>query len=198
MGYLSIPDPVTDETARSYEIDRARVGYVPNYAKAFAGRPDVYAAWRGLNGAIKANMPPRTYELATLAAATRLRSSYCALAHGEILADDLIGAPAVEAVMRDPRGTDIPPADREIMVLADRVAGGASAISEADLQPLRDLGFTDEDIFDIILAAAARCFFSSVLEASGTEPDAQFAALDPALRDALTVGRPIADASDTP
>lgn len=193
MGYLSIPDQVSDETARSHEIDRARVGYVPNYAKAFAGRPDVYAAWRGLNGAIKANMPPRTYELATLAAASRLRSSYCALAHGQILADDLIGAPAVEAIMRDSSGAQVPPLDREIMALADRVAGGAAEISEADLQPLRDLGLTDAEIFDVILAASARCFFSSVLEASGTEPDAEYAALDPMLREALTVGRPIAE-----
>lgn len=192
MGFLSIPDPVSDETAQLYEIDRARVGYVPNYTKAFAARPDVYTAWRGLNGAIKANMPPRTYELATLAAATRLRSSYCALAHGEILADDLIGAPAVEAIMLDPSGTEVPPLDREIMRLADRVAAGASEITEADLRPLRELGLTDADIFDVILAASARCFFSSVLEASGTEPDAEYAALEPTLRDALTVGRPIA------
>ena len=192
MGYLSIPDPVSAETARLYETDRARVGYIPNYTRAFAGRPDVYTAWRGLNGAIKANMPPRTYELATLAAATRLRSSYCALAHGEILADDLIGAVAVETIMRDPSGAEVPPLDREIMALADRVAGGSSEISETDLQPLRELGLTDADIFDVILAASARCFFSSVLEASGTEPDAEYASLEPTLREVLTVGRPIA------
>lgn len=193
MGYLSIPDPVSDEAARLYEIDRARVGYVPNYTKAFAGRPDVYAAWRGLNGAIKANMPPRNYELATLAAATRLRSSYCALAHGEILADDLIGAVAVETIMRDPSGADVPQIDREIMALADRVADNPSEIAEADLRPLRELGLTDADIFDIILAASARCFFSSVLEASGIEPDAEYSSLERALRDVLTVGRPIAE-----
>ncbi len=193
MGYLTGPDVISDETARMYESDRARVGYVPNYAKAFAGRPDVYSAWRGLNGAIKSNMPPRTYELATLAAATRLRSSYCALAHGEILANDLIGVPAVEAIMQDPMGGDVPDLDREIMALADRVARAPSEITEADLQPLRELGLTDADIFDIILAAGARCFFSSVLEASGTEPDAEFSSLDPALRKALTVGRPIAE-----
>ena len=44
--------------------------------------PSVYAAWRQLNGAIKAGMDLRRYELATVAAARRLRSSYCMLAHG--------------------------------------------------------------------------------------------------------------------
>jgi alkylhydroperoxidase family enzyme len=57
----------------------------PNHERAFAERPEVYAAWFQLNGAIKAGMDLRRYELATLAAARRLRSSYCCLAHGSVL-----------------------------------------------------------------------------------------------------------------
>jgi alkylhydroperoxidase family enzyme len=56
----------------------------PNYERAFEDRPDVYAAWGQLLGAIKANMNLRRYELATLAAARRLRSTYCWLAHGQV------------------------------------------------------------------------------------------------------------------
>src|SRR2546423_11707045 len=58
-----------------------------NYERAFDERPEVYAAWGELNGAIKAGMDLRRYELATLAAARRLRSSYCCLAHGSVLAE---------------------------------------------------------------------------------------------------------------
>jgi len=46
----------------------------------------------------------------------------------------------------------------------------------------------------VIVAAAARCFFSKTLDATGTPPDAAFEQLSPILREALTVGRPI----DTP
>ena len=62
------------------------VGDGSNLEQAFALRPEVYAAWQQLNGAIKAGMDLRRYELVTLAAARRLRSSYCALAHGSVLA----------------------------------------------------------------------------------------------------------------
>lgn len=58
-----------------------------NYERAFEPRPAVYEAWQQLNGAIKAQMDLRRYELATLAAAQRLRSSYCSLAHGTVLAE---------------------------------------------------------------------------------------------------------------
>src|SRR5437870_1645674 len=56
-----------------------------NFERAFAERPEVFDAWLQLNGAIKAGMDMRRYELATLAAAKRLRSSYCCLAHGTVL-----------------------------------------------------------------------------------------------------------------
>jgi alkylhydroperoxidase family enzyme len=80
------------------------------------------------------------------------------------------------------------------MRLADKVAAGAAHMTEADLAELRDLGLEDAEILDVVLAAAARCFFSSVLDAVGAEPDAAFRSLDPALREPLTVGRPIAQA----
>jgi hypothetical protein len=43
-----------------------------------------------------------------------------------------------------------------------------------------------------VLAAAARCFFSKALDGVGTQPDERYAQLEPSLRDALVVGRPIA------
>ena len=39
-----------------------------------------------------------------------------------------------------------------------------------------------------------RCFFSKTLDALGVRPDASYSGLDPELREALVVGRPIADA----
>jgi hypothetical protein len=45
---------------------------------------------------------------------------------------------------------------------------------------------------DVVLAASIRCFFSKTLDGLGVLPDAEYAALDSELRDALVVGRPIA------
>src|SRR5919109_2275127 len=78
-----------------YEKAERRFGYVPNWAKAFSVRPNVNDGWVALLTAIRSNLPVRTYELATLAAARALRSSYCSLAHGTILADQVFDAPGV-------------------------------------------------------------------------------------------------------
>ena len=75
--------------------------------------------------------------------------------------------------------------------MARKVAASPADITDADLKPLRDLGLSDVDILDVVLAAAARCFFSSVLEATGAVPDSVYANLDESLREVLSVGRPI-------
>lgn len=77
--------------------------------------------------------------------------------------------------------------------LAERVVDDAIAISDADRRRLRDLGLSDEEIMDVILAATARCFFSKTLDALGVRPDSSYSGLEPGLREVLVVGRPIAD-----
>jgi alkylhydroperoxidase family enzyme len=125
-----------------------------NYERAFEKRPEVYAAWAQLNGAIKASMDLRRYELATLAAARRLRSSYCALAHGSVLLERF--GEAVHAIALDYRAAGLDPIDVAVMDLAERVVDNATSIGDTDLQRLRDLGLTDDEIMGVVLAAAAR------------------------------------------
>jgi len=162
-----------------------------NFERAFAERPEVYAAWVQLNGAVKAGMDLRRYELATLAAAQRLRSSYCCLAHGSVLASQF-GEPVRDIVL-DRRAAGLDEIDVAVMDLAERVVADATSIGDADLRPLRDLGLTQTEIMDVVLAAAARCFFSKALDALGVLPDAGYRDLEAELQEALVVGRPIAE-----
>jgi alkylhydroperoxidase family enzyme len=162
-----------------------------NLERAFESRPEVYAAWRKLATAVKSGMDERRYELATLAAAQRLRSSYCSLAHGKVLLEQF-GEPVREIAV-DRRTAGLDEVDLAVMDLAERVVDDATSITDADRQRLRDLGLSDEDIMDVVLAATIRCFFSKTLDALGVLPDAEFRELDPELQAALVVGRPIAE-----
>jgi uncharacterized peroxidase-related enzyme len=178
--------------AELYEADRQTFGEVANFTRAFSLRPDVTAAWRQLNAAIKSNMDLRRYELATLAAARRLRSTYCALAHGSVLANQFMSADDVTAIMTNHHAAGLDEVDVAVMDLAEKVIDDATSVTEADLERLRTLGLSDADILDVVMAASVRCFFSKTLDAVGAEADAKYAELEPSLRDALTVGRPIA------
>jgi uncharacterized peroxidase-related enzyme len=187
---MTFIEPVPAEEAGDfYDRERERVGFVPNFARAFSHRPDVYWAWRGLIQAIQGASDPRRFELATLAAAKRLRSSYCSLAHGKMLVDRFYTA---EQVLQLPGGLD--ETDAAIMAFAEKVADDASSVTQADVDGLRAVGLSDAEITDVVLAASARSFFAKTLDGLGALPDALYAGLDPALRGELTVGRPIDDA----
>lgn len=184
MAFISTPEPSGDYLAEN----RSDAGYVPNFVTTFSARPAVFEAWKQLNNAIKANMDLRRYELATVAAATALRSSYCSLAHGQILADNFFSDAEVAALVDKPASD---PVDEAVMAFARKVALAADSVTAADVDQLRAVGLSDEEILDVTLAAAGRAFFSKTLDATGTMPDAIYNDLSPQLKEALTVGRPI-------
>ena len=192
-------DEPTGAVAEAYGREVAARGYVPNYAKVLALRPEALAAWAGLSGAVRSGMGLRRYELATLAAALRLRSTYCSVAHASVLQEKVgLDAGTLRDAASGSRPEALTPAEHAIMRLADRVAAGAADMTEDDLAEARAAGLDDVEILDVVLAAAARCFFSTTLDALGIRADAAYAELDPELRAALTVGRPIEGTGDEP
>ena len=175
-----------------FDADLAKDGYVWNLTRVLALRPDVQMAWRGLVAAIRSHMDERRYELITLSAARALRASYCMLAHGRILSEKFFDADRVLAMARDPQTSGLSQGDIAMMEFAGKVACEANRVTQADVDRLRAVGFADEEILDIAFVAAARAFFSKVLDGVGVLPDAAYRNLDSRLRDALVTGRPIA------
>ena len=188
------PEDASGEVKAMYDKDLAAQGYVANHTQAFSARPDVLQGWLALKDAITSGMDPRLYELATVAAATAMRSSYCSLVHGNILATGYYPPEQVVSIAGDgdEAAAALDTADAAVVRFARKVAEEAEQITPEDVGELRRLGFSDADVFNVILAAAARCFFSKVLDATGTLPDAALHDLPDQLRAALTEGRDIA------
>lgn len=186
MTYLSTP-----AGSPLYSGDQAAMGYVANYTKVFALQPEVYAAWRQLGGAVKAGMDERRYELVTLAAARRLGSAYCSLAHAAILRDRFYDDAALQAIAVDHHDAQLDPVDVAIMDFAERVAADPTTVTEADAENLRQHGLSDVEIFQVVLAVCLRRFFSGALSAVGAVPDDVYDGLDPGLRAALRLDPPM-------
>jgi uncharacterized peroxidase-related enzyme len=173
-----------------YARQVASWGYVPNYAKVFSHRPEVLARWGRLLAEIKRPMDKRRFELVTFVAAHELRNSACALAHGKALREFFDDAEIVGLAEGRPPAS-MPPAEHAMLRFARAVARDASAVTPAQVRELKALGFADAEVFDIVVTAAGRAFFTKVLDGLGVMPDAAFASIGPALREPLTVGRPI-------
>jgi uncharacterized peroxidase-related enzyme len=193
VAYIeTVQSPADNEELRAmYERQQAHHGYLPNYAKVFCYRPEIMGLWAQLQSGIKRHMDRRRFELVTFAAANALRSTLCSLAHGELLTE-FLSMEDVEAIARGETPKSLSAAEAAMIVFGRKVASDASAVTADDVELLKRRGFTDAEIFDISAAAAARSFWTKILDSLGVEADAPFRAMSPKFRDALTVGRPIA------
>jgi uncharacterized peroxidase-related enzyme len=190
----AVPDEAAEGPLRAYyDQQRAAWGFLPNYALAFASRPDIAAAWNQLNGAVRGGMDRRRFEIATIAAARVLRSTYCTAAHAKFLRDECGDEAALQALAEDPTGATLSDVDRAVYAFAAKVAADAASVEQEDVDALRALGLSDADVADVVFAAAARSFFTRVLDGLGAQLDPQTATgLDPSVRPLFEVGRPAA------
>jgi uncharacterized peroxidase-related enzyme len=136
-------------------------------------------------------MDVRRCELATIAAARVLQTTYCSVAHGRILRDRFYDDDTVVRIARDHHDAGLDEVDVAVMDFAEKAAREPHAIRADDVDRLRDLGLDDRDILDVVLAVAARCFFGTVVEALGAPADTELSdGMSAPLLDLLVVGRP--------
>jgi uncharacterized peroxidase-related enzyme len=197
MSYIdtiSLED-ATGDVREMYERQQGAWGYVPNYAKSFSHRPEVMARWGKLLAELQRPMDKQRLELITFAAAHELKHSSCSLAHGNALTP-FFSNEEICAISEGRAVESITEAEQEMMRFARQVARDASTVDASDVERLKDHGFSDAEVFDIAAVAAGRAFFTKVLDAVGSLPDAGFMSLDEDLRAPLTVGRPISAEKD--
>lgn len=189
MILKTTPEPeATGLTAELYDDDLGSLGYVTPQTKAMAINPEAFQAFESLLEAIRTSMDLRRYELVTLAAARAIGSTHCLLAHGakslQVFPED-----RVAAVARDYRNAGLTPAEVGMMEYAEKLSRDASAMTDADSLKLRSHGFTDREILDITLAAAARNCLSRAVLALAVDVDVP-PVLSPELQEALLAPLP--------
>jgi uncharacterized peroxidase-related enzyme len=192
MAFIdTIPDTEIDDEVRAmYERQASFWGFVPNYAKVFCYRPEIMRLWAQLQAGIKRSMSKRRYELVTFAAANALRSTLCSLAHGKTLTE-FFSSEDVQAIARGEAPADLTAAEAEMVRFARKVGRDASTVAREDVHRLKELGFSDAEVFDIAAAASARAFFSKLVESLGVSAEHSLLSLDQDFKRTMAVGRPV-------
>ncbi|MFI9486255.1 carboxymuconolactone decarboxylase family protein [Promicromonospora sp. NPDC052451] len=188
MSIIRTPEPAqaTGAWAEQYAGDLEALGYVPSHTRVMATNPQAHQAFEDLTGSVAQSIGLRLYELVTLAAAGAIGSQACRLAHGR-RSRSLFDDAQLERIALDYHTAGLSDLEVAAMELAERVGGDSSAITERDTQRLRELGLDDRQIVDVVLAAAARNYYSRALHALAVEPDVP-PDLPDSLREALLRG----------
>lgn len=193
MSYINTtaPDQATGQVSDMYRQLQGSMNYLPNYASLYCHRPLVMDAWAALQSELKRHLDDRAYALICLGAARATGSSYCSLAFGKRLLRGHLTARQLQTLIETGDDSALQAGEAAMFRIAGKVARDATSVTEADIQALRDAGFEDAAIFDVVVAAAGRCFFARVPDALGALPDPSYNKIPSPLRELLVVGRAI-------
>jgi uncharacterized peroxidase-related enzyme len=189
---MFLSEPESSEAAAYLEKGRAEDGYVMNFERAWAWRPDIGEGFAQVRRQLLHGTALKPAELALLTCITAraLGDSYCSIAWGTRLAG-IHGAAAVAEILR---GADPPtstPRETALRRWAEQVVRNPNGATADQVDSLRAAGLSDREIFEATVQVAFRLAFSTVNDALGARPDRELViAAPPEIRSAVTFGRP--------
>jgi len=197
-SFLQEP-PASPQARELYDEDLADDGYVWNVTRLWAHQPDTLKSlFEVMSQAFRpSGLTFRQRGILVAATASALGDSYCSLAWGGKLGK--ASDPALAAGVLTGSDAGLTDQERAMAVWARKVARDPNATTPADIEALRDFGLDDGQIFAVTAFVALRLAFSTINDSLGAQPDAQLArSLPSEVREAVTYGRPVAEASELP
>jgi uncharacterized peroxidase-related enzyme len=188
--FIDIPQE-TPAIAALYENNAKAQGFVMNFARAWAWRPDVFEGFAALRTqlAAHATLSKREQAVMVVAMASTLGDAYCSLAWGKTLAQETSAETAAALV----NGTTDPSLSARDCALAEwarKITQDPNSTTQGDVDRLRAAGFSDKEVLEATVFVAFRQAFSTVNDALGVVPDEKLVATVPApVREAVDYGR---------
>jgi SAM-dependent methyltransferase/alkylhydroperoxidase family enzyme len=190
VGFLQMPE-ISPGAQRLLDEDLDVYGFIMNASRLWAYAPEVHEGLFELLSAVTrlGSLSLRQRGILVTAAASTLGDAYCSLAWGSKLANES-SAGLAENVLR---GVDdgLDDSDKALAAWARQVVSNPNGATNANVDKLRDVGFSDTQIFAITTYVACRLAFSTVNDALGAQPDRELASSAPSeVRNAVNYGRP--------
>ena len=166
--------PVATETADAETKDllaavKKKMGMVPNIISTMAQSPAVANAYLGFSQSLGGGkLPVKLREQISLVVGEANSCGYCVAAHtvlgkGAGLED--------EAIVAARRGTSWQSSEQAALEFAQKVVRERGNVTDTDISQVRDAGFSDGEICEIIASVALNVFTNYFNHVAGTEID---------------------------
>lgn len=157
-----------------FELARRRFTFVPDVVRVMALRPRVAKAQSELRDSLldDSTLGKRRAELISLAVSGINSCAYCGTAHaGTMVARGDLTPEEAAQVFKDWRRLDLADDDRAMLEFAEKLTFEPSRIGATDVDALREAGFDDLGIYDIVLVTAYRNFINRVNDGLGVSTE---------------------------
>ncbi len=176
---LDLPqvDPLPEATAKYFAICQEKLGMVPNVLRAHAFDIDKLEAFSALYNDLmlgNSGLTKLEREMIAVTVSSENKCFYCLTAHGaavrQLSGDPMLG----EALVMNWRAADLDARQRAMCLFAEHVTKESHSVEESDRQALRDVGFSDRDIFDIANVTAFYNMSNRVASAIDMRPNDEY------------------------
>jgi uncharacterized peroxidase-related enzyme len=182
LCWLHVPgeDEVDEEVRELWAPPLEKLGFVPNVLRVYAIRPRHLQLWnafyddlmRGDSGLTKAQR-----EMIAVVVSTANRCHYCIVSHSAALRK-LTGDPLlVEQLATNHAYARVDAKERAMLDFALKLTERSSSCAEADVEALREAGWSDEDVMDIAEVAAMFNFTNRLASGLGWRPNDEYVSL---------------------
>ena len=182
LSWLRVPAEAEAPAGVQELYDKAneKLGFVPNVLRVYALRPRHLELWNAfyddlMRGDSTLTRPQR--EMIAVVVSTVNRCHYCIVSHSAYLRK-LTGDPVlVEQLRTNYKYADVEPRERAMLDFAVKLTEQSAACTEADVEALREVGWSDEDVMDIAEVTAMFNFTNRLASGLGWVPNDEFVTL---------------------
>ena len=174
---LPMVDPLPEATQKYFDICNDKLDMVPNVLQAYAFDVDKLNAFTSFYNDLmlaSSGLTKLEREMIAVVVSSINRCFYCLTAHGAAVRELSGDAKLGEMMVMNYRVADLDTRTRAMLAFAAQVPVESYTIEEADRQALRDVGFSDRDIWDIANVAAFFNMTNRVASATDMRPNDEY------------------------
>ena len=152
-------------------------GFVPNVFLALSNRPDEFRAFFAYHDALmekEGGLSKGEREMIVVATSAQNQCIYCVVAHGAILRIREKNPQLADQIASNYRKADITPRQKAMLDFALKVSKSSHEISNADIDDMKELGFSNDDIWDIGAISALFALSNRMANLTSMQPNDEF------------------------
>ncbi|MBX3280700.1 MAG: peroxidase-related enzyme [Acidobacteria bacterium] len=179
ISWFPVPpeDELPDNLRGLFRKARERVGFVPNVFRVFSFRPERLSAWFAHYKQLHeptTNLNTAEREMIAVAVSMANGCLYCLVAHGAALREALGDPVRADRITLDYRRAGLDERMTAVLDFAVKLTRSPVECSENDLNRLRGLGLTEEEVWDVAEIAAMYNFTNRMASATGMIPNDEY------------------------
>ena len=163
-----------DKVENYLNIVNEKIGFIPNVLAAFAKFPKQFEGFTKLYNSLmlgESGLTKLEREMIAVTVSSENHCFYCLVAHGsavrELSNDPQLG----ERIAANFRSAELPEKQLELLNFTKKLTRDPSEISESDRTKLREVGYTDRDIWDISAIVGLFNMTNRLASATEMEPN---------------------------